>query len=170
MTTSNVFVADWPRKLAVWLAITSLLPLVAYFGAAALFTPPENESYDNTRNSLNEQINSAAAADKPALRAKLDKLEKDHVDANRRFALGSFWVAYCLGMVAAAIGLFVPAQAIGAGLMFGGIFAVAGGCYNAWDGIGRWLRFGALLFALLVFLTLSILRFRKQPTVDLIQT
>jgi hypothetical protein len=38
-------------------SIAALLPMVAYFGAAALFTPPDEEAYSNARNSLSEQLN-----------------------------------------------------------------------------------------------------------------
>jgi len=164
MSLSNVFVPDWPSKLAVWLGISTLLPMVAYFGAAALFTPPDKEAYTNTRTSLNEQINSASATDKAAVRAKLDQLDKEHLDGGRYFARRLFWVSYGVGLVAVAIGLFMPVQAIGAGLMFGGIIAIGEGCYNTWNKLGSGLKFGSLLFALLAFLALSLLRFRSPAS------
>jgi len=37
------------------------------------------------------------------------------------------------------------------------------GCYEVWDKLGRWIRFDALLFLLIVFLVLSLIRFRKSP-------
>jgi hypothetical protein len=164
MTTSNenVFVVDWPRKLAVWLGLATLIPLVAYFGAAALFTPPDEEAFNNAQNSLNEQLKSAAANDKAAVRVKIDQLEKDHHDADVRFARGTFWTCYVAGLVTLVIGLFIPVRAVGAGLMFGGIIAISDGCYNVWDKLAPWLRFNSLLFLLIVFLVLSLVRYRRS--------
>jgi hypothetical protein len=166
MATSNenVFVVDWPKKLAVWLGLTTLLPMVAYFGAAALFAPPDEDAYNHAIEPLHDQLNAAAPADKPAVQAKLDRLEKEHRDALREFARRLFWTCYGAGLLAVNIGLFIPVRAVGAGLMFGGIIAVGSGCYDSWDQLGRWLRFGALLFALIVFAVLSLVRFwRPQP-------
>jgi len=163
MSLSNVFVPDWPRKLAAWLGITTLLPLVAYFGAAALFTPPDEEAYNDRAAMLNQQIQSGSDAEKAAARTELDQVEKQHRDAGRRFGHRLFWVSYGVGLIAVAIGLFVPIQAVGAGLMFGGIVAIGDGCYIAWDQLGRWPRFSSLLFALLAFLVLSVIRFRPRP-------
>jgi hypothetical protein len=162
MTLSNVFVPDWPRRLAVWLALTTLVPMVAYSGAAALFAPPDEEAYNNTRNSLNEQLGTASAADKPSVQVKLDQSDKVHLDLEHSFARRLFWVSYGVGCLAVAIGLFMPVQTVGAGLMFGGIIAIVDGCYYTWDSLGRGSRFGSLVVALLILLILSLVRFRPS--------
>jgi len=163
MTTSNenVFVVDWPRKLAVWLGLATLVPLVAYFGAAALFAPPDEEAFANAQSKLNDQLNSAAPADKPKVQAKIDQLNKEHHDDDLRFGRRVFWACYAAGIVSVSIGLFIPVRAVGAGLMFGGIAAISDGCYNVWDRLAPWLRFNSLLFLLIVFLVLSLIRFRS---------
>ncbi len=162
-SNENVFVVDWPRKLAVWLALATLLPMVAYFGAAALFTPPDEEAYNNARNVLNTQLNSPTPAERESARVKVEQLDKQHQDTALGFARRLFWTNYIVGLVAVTIGLFIPVRAVGAGLMFGGIIAIGDGCYNTWDHLGRWLRFNSLLFALIVFLVLSLMRYRRPP-------
>ena len=165
MTTSNenLFVVDWLRKLAVLIGLATLIPLVAHFGAAALFTPPDEEAFTNARNSLNEQLNSAAAADKAAVRVKLEQLEKEHHDTDLSFARRSFWTCYAAGLVSVTVGLFIWVRAVGAGLMFGGIIAIGEGCYNVWDKLAPWLRFNSLLVLLIIFLVLSLVRFGRPP-------
>jgi hypothetical protein len=140
-----------------------LLPLVAYFGAAALFMPPDEEVYNNARNILNEQLKAALPAERDAARIKLEQLEKNYHDEEIRFARRRFWTSYVAGLIAVTVGLFIPVRAVGAGLMFGGIIAISDGCYEVWDKLGRWIRFDALLFLLIVFLALSLFRFRKSP-------
>ncbi|HWE01320.1 MAG TPA: hypothetical protein VG326_02835 [Tepidisphaeraceae bacterium] len=162
MGTSNVFVVDWPRKLAVWLGLATLIPLVAYFGAAALFSPPDEEAYNNARNSLSEQMKSPLPAERDAAREKLERLDKDHQNADLGFARRLFWTCYVVGLVAVTVGLFIPINPVGAGLMFGGIIAIANGCYNAWDKLGRWLRFDSLLLLLVVLFALSLFRFSSR--------
>jgi type VI protein secretion system component VasF len=135
-----------------------------------LFAPPDEETFGNARSKLNDQLNSAAPADKPAVQAKLDQLDKERHDADLKFSRRMFWVCYVAGIISVCVGLFIPVRAVGAGLMFGGISAISEGCYNVWDKLAPWLRFNSLLFLLIVFLVLSLVRFRspgKQVTAAL---
>ncbi len=65
-------------------------------------------------------------------------------------------------MGSAVVGTFVPVQAVGAGLMFGGIGTLAEGCFESWDYLGPWLRLAALLSSLIVIIMLGLWRFRRS--------
>jgi len=157
---TNPRIREWAKQLGVWLGIAVLLPLVAYFGTAAFSPPPDGEEFARVQARLNEELVAAPAPEKDKLRAEIDRRLKENTDAERAFARRVFLVAYPVGLIGFAIGLFVPVQAVGAGLMFGGIAALADGCYTSWDVIGRWLRVGSLVVALLAVIILGLWRFR----------
>ena len=151
---------EWAKQLAIWLAIAALVPLVAYLGTVAVSPPPDAEEFGRVQARLNEELAAAPAAEKDKLRAQIDQGQKQYADAQRAFTRRMFWVACPLGLIAIVIGVFVPIQAVGSGLMFGGIATLADGCYISWDVLGRWLRFGSLGFALILVVILGLWRFR----------
>jgi len=95
------------------------------------------------------------------LRADKDRLEKELEEAERVFYGHMFWVAYPLGLGALILGTFFRVQAVGAGLMFGGLGSLSTGCYCYWDRMGDWLRLGSLAVALVIVLALGTWRFGK---------
>jgi hypothetical protein len=159
---------EWAKQLAIWLGITTLVPLVAYFGTAAFNPPPDADEFARVQARLNEELASAPDAQKDKLRAEIDRRQKENTDAERAFARRMFWVAYPVGLIVFVIGVVVPIQAVGAGLMFGGIISLADGCYTSWDFMGLWLRLGSLVFALLAMIVLGLWRFRPRRDPPLI--
>lgn len=159
MATTNPRFRNWAKQIAVWLAISVLFPCVAYFGTAALSPPPDADEFMRVQNKLNNQLVAAGTqAEKDKISAEIERLQKENTDAQRAFARREFWAAYPLGVIAFAVGLYIPIQAVGAGLMFGGIATLAYGCYGSWDAIGRWIRVGSLVFALLIVVVLGLWR------------
>jgi hypothetical protein len=152
---------EWAKQLAAWLGITALVPLTVWYATAAIRPPPDEGEYDRAHSRLESRINDTkdqAAKDK--LYAEKERVEKDHEQAEKAFYRRMFWVAYPVGLLALAIGVLVPVQAVGAGLMFGGIFTLTAGCYSAWDELGRWTHFASLVIALLTLVILGLWRFR----------
>ena len=70
--------------------------------------------------------------------------------AERAFSLRLLCAAAPLGYAAILLGSRRVASGLGAGLMFGGIFAVASGYWYHWTFIADWLRFLSLLIAMAV--------------------
>src|SRR5665213_251399 len=121
MKATNPKFSEWAKQIAVWLGITSLLPLVAWFGTAAFYPPPDSEEFNRVQSRLNERLGSATTqTDKDALRAEIDQRAKQNTDAEHKFERRMFWVAWPVGILALVIGTFVSVQTVGAGLMFGG--------------------------------------------------
>jgi hypothetical protein len=54
--------------------------------------------------------------------------------------------------------------------MFGGLIALAQGCYSYWDRMDDKLRFGSVVAALLVVLVLGTWRFRKTKSITQVQS
>ena len=75
-----------------------------------------------------------------------------------------FAVAVPLGLITVIIGAFLSAPAIGAGLMFGGIFSVCDGYFNYWSELSAQLKFSSLLAALIVLLVVGYRKLEKKET------
>ncbi|MEX0703181.1 MAG: hypothetical protein WD069_13890 [Planctomycetales bacterium] len=103
-------------------------------------------------------------AEKERLRDEKDRLDKELEAAARVYYRHMFWVACPVGLAAIILGTFFPVQAVGAGLMFGGLGSLTAGCYSYWDEMGGWLRFGSLVVSLAVVLLLGTWRFRPRNT------
>src|SRR6266404_5740028 len=131
MTSKNASYNEWAKQLAVWLGIATLLPLVAWFGTAAFTPRSDDDEFNRVQARLNERLSSATTQpDKEALRTEIDEGAKKHADAEHRFEHRMFWVGLPIGLLALVIGTFVSVQAVGAGLMFGGIGTLAAGCFE----------------------------------------
>lgn len=163
MGTTTSRARTWAKQIAIWLAILVLLPCAAYFGTAAFSPPPDADEFMRVQNKLNNDLAAAPTpAEKERISAEIERVQKQNTEAERAFGRREFWVAYPLGIIAFAIGLYIPVQAVGAGLMFGGIATLGYGCYSSWDAIGRWIRIGSLLLALLIVIVLGLWRFRAE--------
>lgn len=148
------------KQIAVWLGIVVLLPLSVWYGTSAISPPPDRKEYSRSIQRLDERIEEAKdEAGKEQLRREKERLEEELDEAERVYYGQMFWVAYPVGLLAFIAGIFFPVQAVGAGLMFGGLSSLAAGCYSYWDRMDAWLRFGSLVIALVGVLVLGTWRF-----------
>jgi hypothetical protein len=81
--------------------------------------------------------------------------------AERSFSLRLLCAAAPLGYAAILFGSMRVASGLGAGLIFGGIFAVGGGYWYHWTFIADWLRFMSLLIAMAVLVFVA---YRQPPS------
>jgi energy-coupling factor transporter transmembrane protein EcfT len=160
---ADIGIRELVKQIAVWLGIVVLLPLAIWYGVSAFSTPPDKRENAKALAKINEQIQDAKEdkdkAERDKLRRERDRLQAEEEEAQRQFYHDMFWVAYPTGLVATILGVFFPVQAVGAGLMFGGLISLATGCYAYWDRMDAWLRLGSLVVALLVLLALGTWRF-----------
>jgi hypothetical protein len=153
-------IRELAKQIAVWLAIVVLLPLSVWYGTSAFSPPPDRKKHQKATAKLDEKIREAEkAGEKEKLSEEKDRLEADLDAAERVYYGHMFWVAYPVGLGALIVGTFFRVQAVGSGLMFGGLSSLATGCYSYWDQMGDWLRFGSLVIALAVVLVLGTWRF-----------
>jgi len=157
---------NWAKQVAVWLAISCLVPLLGYYITAAAYPPPDEHEYDRNQSELRDKRNeSKDDAEKERLRVLLQEQEDKHHEAEKVFARRVFYVACPIGLLAFAIGIMVRVQAVGAGLMFGGLSTLTEGCYSAWDFLDRWTQLSSLIVCLVVIVALGMWKFRP-PTID----
>src|SRR5438128_5867374 len=156
-------IREFVKQIAVWLGVVVSLPLSVWYGTSAFSPPPDNKEYSKATSRLDEKIKEAGGqAEKEKLREERDRLEEQNEEAKRVHYGHMFWVAYPVGLVALIVGTFFPVQAVGAGLMFGGLISLAAGCYAYWDKMEDSLRFVSLVVALVVLLGLGTWRFRAR--------
>ena len=150
------------KQIAVWLGIVVLLPLTVWYGTNVFSPPPNWKEYTKSAERIEQRIGDAKReTEKEKLRDEKARLEEKKEDEERVYYKHMFWVAYPVGLVAIVLGTFFPVQAVGAGLMFGGLISLAAGCYSYWDNMTDQLHFGSLVVALVVVAGLGTWRFRS---------
>ena len=100
----------------------------------------------------------ASPEEKETLREETRNLEEKRRKARKRFERHLFFVAVPMGIIAIIVGSMMPIQAMGTGLMFGGIFTLADGYCWYWSELHDWMRFLSLLVA---FIVLIFIGYRK---------
>jgi hypothetical protein len=166
---TTVGIREFVKQVAVWLGIVVLLPFAVWYGTSAFSPPPDWKRYTREEERLTERLQEANADEKAKIREEKDRLENERDEQERRFYGHMFWVACPLGLGTFIIGIVFPVQAVGGGLMFGGLISLAVGCYSYWDRMGDNLRFASLVIALLVVSALGTWRFRT-PGRDRVST
>jgi hypothetical protein len=154
------------KQVAVFLGITVLLPLAVWYGTGVFCPPPEG--YSRHEHEIEEQVREAKDdAEKMKLRDEKEKLTKEREAAERVHYRDMFYVAYPVGILALVVGIFFPVQAVGSGLMFGGLVSLAVGCYSYWDKMGYWMRFISLIVALALVIALGTWKFwQPKPVIS----
>lgn len=138
------------KKFALGFGIAIILPMLVHYGVSTFSPAPKWQdrysyySYDNYQNAT------------PAEKAKIDKDRKETDKVWRAkekiFQRNLFFVAVPVGIIAIVLGAFAPMQAIGTGLMFGGIFSLTEGYMFYWSELQDWMRFLSLLAAFIVLI------------------
>jgi len=168
MNTNPPRFHDWAKQIAVWLAITTLLPFTAYFSVQAFTKMPNPAEFYRKQTRLNEELISAKTdADKDRLRAEIDGMKTDQDQIERVFASRLFYVSYPLGLIAIVVGLFTPVQSVGAGLMFGGLATLTTGCYEGFEFLSPTMKFSGLILLLAVIIVLGLLKYRAPRPIPI---
>ncbi|MEO6907853.1 MAG: hypothetical protein ABI210_08175 [Abditibacteriaceae bacterium] len=153
------------KQFAVGIGIAVLLPLFVFYGASVISPPPDSSKlYSQSQDYQSKEAKAKSSTEKKKISDTKSRLEKEYNAADRRHQQMVFYVAYPLGILAIIFGAFVAAPAVGAGLMFGGIFTLTTGCGVYWDKMSDALHFGALAIALLVIVSLGIWKIRPESS------
>lgn len=144
------------KKIALGFGIAIILPLLVYYGVSTFHPAPR------WRDHLRQTYYREYAKATPEERLKLDQAS---VADNEKFQLMQkgfqqtlFIVAVPVGLLSILLGAFLTVQAIGTGLMFGGIFTVVEGYATYWSQLPDHARFLSLLAA---FMALIFVGYRK---------
>jgi hypothetical protein len=141
------------RRIILGFGFAVLLPLLVHYGIEA-FHPsiPASEAYVKCGR-LQQREKDAVGDEKATLREARERCDADLRTQERASSRTHFFVGAPLGIVITLAGSLVATQAIGGGLMLGGIFTFSEGCFYRWadlDPVGRLLvllvAFGVLLW------------------------
>ncbi len=156
------------RKLILGFGFAVLLPMLIHYGIDVFVPGPSSREYYQQQQDISERERAASGEQKAALRAERKQLEAAHQLKEDRSERVHFFVGAPLGILVTLVGSFVRAQAIGGGLMLGGILTFTGGCAWYWADLSRPGRFLVLLVAFGVLLWIGYQRLAelqkpKQP-------
>ncbi|MBR1189144.1 hypothetical protein [Bradyrhizobium sp. AUGA SZCCT0160] len=135
------------RQIAIGFGIAIIFPLLIHYGVSTFHSPPKREF------SIVQIPPNATADERKEYLAKEQERQKKYADAAKEFARILVIVSTPLGVAAIFIGAYLAFQAIGTGLILGGILSVSWGYWSYWWYLDDWIRFVSLLagFAILIF-------------------
>ena len=139
------------KKIALGFGIAVILPLLVHYGVSTFTPQPKWQEYYQYRNYTAEQ--GASVQERAKLEAERVEKERAYHKAEKVFQERLFIVAVPIGLGAIVFGSLGAVQAIGTGLMFGGIFTLTEGYCLYWSELQDGMRFLSLLvaFAVLVY-------------------
>lgn len=146
MTESKSLLA---KKFAVGVGIAIIFPMMIHYGVRTFSPPPDWRDYRAPMPVYEESMTPEA---KKLNWEEMERREAERRKEETRFQKHLFYVAAPAGVIAILAGSFIAVQAVGAGLMFGGIFALIDGYRNYWSELPDAMRFVSLIAAFLVLL------------------
>lgn len=148
------------KKFALGFGIAVIFPIMVHYGVSTFVHEPKwQDYYSGTKHYQSYQDAS------PEERAKIDaeyiEMENKGREAERSFQKYLFIVAVPLGIAAIIMGSIIAIQAVGTGLMFGGIFSLIDGYCNYWSELADSMRFLSMLVAFVVLLFIGYRKLAK---------
>jgi len=138
------------KKFALGFGIAIILPMLVHYGVSTFSPAPKWEDRYNYYSSNNYQ--NATSAEKAKIDKERKEADKIWREKEKIFQKNLFFVAVPVGILTIVLGAFAPIQAIGTGLMFGGIFILTEGYLFYWSELQDWMRFLSLLAAFIVLI------------------
>jgi len=148
------------KKFALGFGIAIIFPMMMHYGVSTFAPQPKWEDYQVRDYYVRHEH--ATASEKEALEAEQNKLNQEYKKQDAEFQKTLFFVVVPAGIIAIVVGSFMQVQAIGTGLMFGGIFSVCDGYINYWSELSDALRFISLLAAFVVLLFVGYKKLEKK--------
>lgn len=136
------------KKFALGFGIAIIFPVMVHYGVSTFVPAPKwQEHYTSYRDYSNATVEQKAKMDQ-----ERQAREAEWTAREKRFQSVLFFVAVPLGIAAILFGSLAAIQAIGTGMMFGGIFLLLDGYCNYWSEMADSMRFVSLLLAFIVLL------------------
>lgn len=140
------------KKIVLGFGIAILLPLTVYYGVSTFSSEPKYRDYQI--ENYHEKHERATTEQQIELEQRRTQLNNQRIADEKRFQRHLFFVAAPIGIIAIIVGSVIAVQAIGTGLMLGGIITLAEGYICYWSELQDWMRFASLLigFVVLIFI------------------
>jgi len=150
------------KKIALGFGIAIIFPMMVHYGFATFFTPPKLPKFEtlNYGWSIIDQdgkrvMREPTEEEKNEEGRKKEENEKRSLKYQKemeKYSEKQFYIIVPLGVLAILIGIFVPLQAIGTGLIFGGILSIIEGYLGYWYYLSNDLKFISLVIAFIVLI------------------
>jgi len=150
------------KKFALAFGIAIVFPMMIHYGVSTFSPQPKWKDFQI--ENYYEKHKRATPEEQEKLETEKNKLEEQRDKAEKRFQKHLFFVATPLGIIAIVVGSFLSIQAIGTGLMFGGIFSVCDGYFNYWSELADPLKFISMLLVFIVLLIVGYKKLEKKKT------
>jgi len=144
------------KKFALGFGIAIILPMLVHYGVSTFSPAPKWQ--DRYETNYYQKYQNATPEEKAKLDKERDAREKRWREQEKIFQKHLFFVAVPIGITTIILGAVSSIQAIGTGLMFGGIFTLVDGYCWYWSELQDWMRFLSLLAA---FVVLIFIGYRK---------
>src|SRR5438477_10483339 len=118
------------KLFGIGLGIAVLFPLVSHMSVRFFKEPPDYEKYSPYEYYQPSKVSKEEAAVKNKEAKKKTDEYKQHMDEYNRVV---FYFTYPMGILALIGGAVIGFGAVGAGFIFGGIFALSDGCFSSWS-------------------------------------
>ncbi len=148
------------KKFAGGFGIAIVFPMMIHYGVSTFSPPPKWKDYQIAN--YHERYKRATPEERKRLEAEKKRMEKQREKAEKSSQKCLFFIAVPLGIIAIIAGAFLSIQAVGAGLMFGGIFSVCDGYFNYWYELGDFLKFISMLLAFIVLIFVGYKKLEKK--------
>lgn len=149
------------KKFALGFGIAVILPMLVHYGVSTVTPAPKWQDYYGSCGYYYEENKNATPEQKTKLQNERNKKQQAYKDSQKRFQQHLFVAAVPIGIAAIILGALSAIQAIGTGLMFGGIFTLMDGYICYWSELQDWMRFVSLLIAFIVLLFIGYRKLAK---------
>ena len=139
------------KRFGFGFGIAVILPLLVHYGVSTFTPAPKWQEYYQSSSVVAEET----AQQKTQRTQERQKQEQEFRHKQKTFERNLFFVAAPVGIAAVVVGSFAAVQAVGAGLIFGGIFTTIDGYCWYWTELADWMRFLSLLIAFAVLVGLG---------------
>lgn len=140
------------RKIILGFGFALLMPMLIHYGIEVFSPRPDTRQYYDQLRQLRNQERRSPPEQRAQLQSRRESLETIHRTQRLQSARVHFFIGAPLGIIVTLLGSFIRVQAIGGGLMLGGILTFTGGCAFYWTDLSRVGRFSVLLVAFIVLL------------------
>lgn len=152
------------KKFALGFGVAILLPMVIHYGVTTFSPRPKWRDYQI--ENYYERYKRATPEEKVRLEEERSRLAKERREHERRFQKHLFFVATPMGIIAIIVGSISAVQAIGTGLIFGGIFTLMDGYIWYWTELKDWMRFLSLLIAFIIIIFIGYRKFAGEEKTE----
>jgi hypothetical protein len=148
------------KKFAIGIGLALIFPMLIHYGVRTFSPPPHWEDY--AVPNFQGKYEMSTPEERAQLQERQYQLEQKRRNHEKKFEKHLFIVAVPFGILAILVGAFTPLQAIGAGLMFGGILSLLDGYINYWSELPDIWRFLSLLIGFFVLLVVGYRQLSKN--------